>query len=160
MELNLVAFLYQYQSKTSSTTFCMFSLKIKIFRQAICLHLICTVMVRVAFTLTWCMKMSEYFNLPGFNNDLLDTDHSVHWMQPVHSVHSVHSVQPVHSYKPVKPVHFVHSAQPVLLITGSNSWRLWHRLYFIHQGTHTPALMKIKDTQKHNKLRKRVQKVA
>ena len=67
------------------------------------------------------MKMSEYFNLPGFNNDLLDTAHSVHWMQPVHSVHSVHSVQPVHSYKPVKPVHFVHSAQPVLLITGSNS---------------------------------------
>ena len=147
MELNLVAFLYQYQSKTSSTTFCMFSLKIKIFRQGICLcHLICTVMVRVAFTLTWCMKMSEYFNLPGFNNDLLDTAHSVHSVQPVHSVHSVHSVQ------------------PVLLITGSNSWRprriLWHRLYFIHQGTHTSALMKIKDTQQHNKLRKRVQKVA
>ena len=32
--------------------------------------------------------MSEYFNLPCFNNDLLDTAHSVHSVQPVHSVHS------------------------------------------------------------------------
>ena len=53
--------------------------------------------------------MSEYFNLPGFNNDLLNT------------AHSVHSVQPVHSYELVKPVHLVHSVQLVLPIIASNS---------------------------------------
>ena len=77
-------------------------------------------------------KMSEYFNLPDFNNDLLGTAHSVHSVKPVlspvqpvkpvkpvHSVQpvqSVHSVQPVHAYKPVKPIHLVHSVQPVLPI--------------------------------------------
>ena len=35
-------------------------------------------MEREAFTVTWCMnsKMSEYFNLSDFNNDLLETTHT------------------------------------------------------------------------------------
>ena len=61
-------------------------------------------------------KMSEYFNLPDFNNYLLDTAHSVHSVQPLQPVQSVHSVQPVHAYKPVKSIHLVHSVQPVLPI--------------------------------------------
>ena len=65
-------------------------------------------------------KMSEYFNLPDFNNDLLGIAHSVHSVkpqlspvQPVKPVQSVHSVQPVHAYKPVKPIQLLHAVQPV-----------------------------------------------
>ena len=133
----------------------------------------------------WIRRCQNIFNLPDFNNDWLGTAHSVHSVKPVLSpVQPVKPVQPVHSVQPLQPVQSVHSVQQIhphkpvkadtpgalrtagasYYITGSNSCR-WRRILcndctsYIKAHTHL-LWWQIKGTQKHNILKKRVQKVA